>query len=536
MEYTISLYLGLTSLTPIAFAFSLPLIGKILRNRFVETTCFILATFLTFIVNALVFYHVYVDNAILLYPFGGWPPPLGIVYVADKTSALLGLLTSTSILVLSFYIQWHVRHMSNYLMMYILVLILEAGFMGFLYTSDVFNMYVMLEVIGLATYPLVAFYSHKRKALVAAARYAILAATITTLYFLTTVLLYAAAGTLNIGCLAVKVRNITLNNSGDVFFSNEVHGPVFYFVSYLAIALWTSFLVSALFPNHFWLPDAHSEAPSPISALLSGIAVNMGVYFFLRTMYTVYNGGLFAHELSDVRNITLVLASVATIYGAVMMGFEDDVKRVLAYSTVMNMGFIYMGISLGTLLGVTAGLYHLLNHAVGKMLAFTAIGVFIRRYRTRNIRALEGVGHVYPLAMFALIASLLHLIGLPPFGGFFSKVLLFQSLAETGNYAVATILIVSTVASSYGYLRILEHLWHIPFPPTVLRKEKLSLNTKVVLIVLTLWILMLGFLQPTIQAVLVDTSNQLINGYKDYVRALYMLYKYLTPVNIHVPE
>ncbi|HIQ03727.1 MAG TPA: cation:proton antiporter [Desulfurococcales archaeon] len=536
MNYTISIHLGLTSIIPAAFAFSLPLIGRITKSRLVGTIYFMVATFLTFLVNTIVFYQVHIYDTIVVYPFGGWPPPLGVVYVADKTSTLMGFTISLSIFILSLYIHWYTRHMDNYLLMYTLVLILEAGFMGFLYTSDVFNIYVMLEVIGLATYPLVAFYSYRWKALAASARYAILAAIITVLYFLATILLYAVAGTLNMGCLAVKVRSISLCQHSDPFFGGGVNGPLFYFVFYLAMAIWTSFLISALFPNHFWLPDAHSEAPSPISALLSGLAINMGVYFFLRIVYTVYNDGLFTHELGNVMFITLTLASIATIYGALMMGFEDDVKRILAYSTIMNTGFIYMGVSLGTVLGVTAGLYHMLNHAIGKILAFTAIGVFVRRYRTRNIEALEGAGHLYPLAMFTLIASFLHLIGLPPFGGFFSKILLFQSLIEVGNYIVACILIVSTVASSYGYLRVLEHLWHIPFPTVILKREKLSLHTKIVLLVLVAWTLLLGLLQQTVYTILVDTSRQLINGYKDYAMALYMLYKYLTPTDIQVPE
>lgn len=536
MDYTISLYLGLTSIIPIAFAFSLPLIGRITKSKLIGTIHFMIATFLTLLVNIIVFYQVHVGDVIIVYPFGGWPPPLGIVYVADKTSALIGFTTSLSIFILSLYIHWYTRHMDNYLLMYTLVLVLEAGFMGFLYTSDVFNIYVMLEVIGLATYPLVAFYSHKGKALAASARYAILAATITVLYFLATILLYATAETLNIGCLAVKIRNINLCQHSDPFFRGEVDGPLFYFIFYLAMAVWTSFLISALFPNHFWLPDAHSEAPSPISAILSGLAINMGVYLFLRVIYTIYSGGLFTHELSNVMFITLILASIATIYGALMMGFEDDVKRILAYSTIMNIGFIYMGISLGTVLGVTAGLYHMLNHAIGKVLAFTAIGVFVRRYRTRSIEALEGAGHLYPLAMFTLVASFLHLIGLPPFGGFFSKVLLFQSLIEADKYVIAGILIISTVTSSYGYLRVLEHLWHIPFPTAMLKREKLSLHTKIVLLTLVAWTLILGLLQQAVYTILVNTSKQLINGYKDYVMTLYMLYKYLTPTNIQAPE
>ncbi|WFO74815.1 cation:proton antiporter [Desulfurococcaceae archaeon MEX13E-LK6-19] len=535
MAVEVSIVLGLSSIAPMAFAFSLPLLGKIVKNRVIETIYFIVATGIVFILNTIIAYKVFVENIILVYPFGGWPPPLGIAYIADKLSALLGFITALTIFVVSLYIQWYSRHMENYLMLYTLVLILEAGFMGFLYTSDVFNIYVMLEVIGLSTYPLVAFYSHKRKALVAAARYAILAATITALYFFSTVLLYGVAGTLNMGCLALKARNITMGSIGDPFFNNEVYGPMFYFTFYLAMALWTSFLISALFPNHFWLPDAHSEAPSPISAILSGLAVNMGVYFFMRITYTVYNGGVFARELVSVRDITLLLASIATFYGALMMGFEDDVKRILAYSTVMNIGFIYMGISLGTILGVTAGLYHLMNHAIGKTLAFIAIGVFVRRYRTRNIRALEGVGHVYPLAMFALIAGFLHLIGLPPFGGFFSKVLLFQALVEANNYAVASVLIVSTVASSYGYLRVLEHLWHMPFPSKIIKKERLSLSVKTVILVLILWIIMLGFLQSTLVDILNDTSRQLLRDYTTYITALYTLYKNMIPPGITLP-
>ena len=194
-----------------------------------------------------------------------------------------------------------------------------------------------------------------------------------------------------------------------------------------------------------------------------------------------------------------------------------------------------MGVGLGTATGLAAGLYHLVNHAIGKALAFTAIGVLVREFRTRNIIALEGTGRYYPMILFSLTIAFLHLIGLPPFGGFFSKLLLYQAFVEKQMYIMALMVIVTSVLSSYGYLRILEHLWHPPVPKQLIHPRSLAIAVNITMIIFIAAILSIGFLSPFITEYLRNVGVYTTNGYMEYIDTVYKALHSLRPDNIITP-
>jgi len=466
----------------------------------------------------IVFYRVFIQDLYGVYCLGGWYPPIGICLVTDKLSTIMILIATIVYLIVSIYAIWYTRHMTNYVYFYVIALIHEAGLLGVFLTGDIFNLYVFIELTGLTAYSLVLFYNHRLRSLLASAKYAFAGALYTGLFLLAIIVLYATTGTLSMAELLVKIKGIEL-----LYFDTLLLAEPVYLILILVIGLWTAFLISALYPNHFWLPDAHSEAPSPASAILSGLTVNAGVYIAIRLFYTIFYGSPYIGSLECLLNIMIFLGIINTVYGSFKMAIEDDVKRILAYSTILNIGFIYMGIGIGTSLGISASLLHLFNHSIGKMLAFLSLGAIVRKYRTRNIYALEGLGRNHPITMAILIVSIFHLIGVPPFGGFFSKLLLFQAFIDVGEYAYALMIIIGTALSLYGYLRLIELLWHHPMYHISVPKESLPLVVIIAYILSLIIILLLGLFSQSITLLFNDIGEQVIHGPLEYVEAFFRI-------------
>lgn len=515
MEILFSYVIGSLPLIPVVTGVLLSLLRIILSYRPLFNTLYIISSAINFLMGSILFYRVFIQSTYGIYCFGGWYSPIGICFIVDKLSSIMILIAVSIYLIVSIYAVWYTRHMANYVYFYVIALIHEAGLLGIFLTSDIFNLYVFIELAGLTAYSLILFYHHRLRSLLASARYAFAGALYTGLFLLAIVILYATTDTLSIAELIAKIKNIE-----NLYFNNLLLAEPTYLVLILLIGLWTAFLISALYPNHFWLPDAHSEAPSPASAILSGLTVNAGVYIAIRLLYTLYYGSPYICSLNYLLNAIVLLGIINIVYGSFKMAIEDDVKRILAYSTILNMGFIYMGIGIGTPLGISASLLHLVNHSIGKMLAFISLGVIVRRYRTRNIYALEGLGRNHPVTMAILIASILHLIGVPPFGGFFSKLLLFQAFIDVGGYIYALMIIIGTALSLYGYMRLIEHLWHHPVHHRPISKESLPIAVIVAYTLSLMIFLVLGIFSQSIIPLFNEVGEQVIHGSLEYIKAL----------------
>jgi len=472
----ISPVIGLGPILLAAAAFALPLLSLFIKSkRFYDAYAIVFAsialaisTYITCIVmdiSSLVTKGSVDIRTIVLYPFGGWPPPLGIVYEIDAFGAILGLLTSVVMLLIVLYSVWYTDEFKDggYVWYYTLLLGLEAGMLGCIYTGDAFNLFVMLEVMSIAAYGLVAFYRSRGEAVEAAIKYGLIGATATTIYFLALVFVYSAYGTLTMADIAMKSRGLIPSTviSGGIFGNILAATAVA-----LALSIWVFMFKSAIFPLHFWLPDAHPEAPTPVSAALSGLVVNVGIYAIARFVYTLFGYGSVA-ELAHLRDailLSLMVAGFASAFvGAAMMAVQRDIKRLLAYSTVSHMGFIAIGISIGlsstpkeaALLGMTAAILHIINHSLGKALLFMSTGVMIRATGSRDIDALRGLGRYLSVAGCSTAIGTLHLLGLPPFAGFYSKLLLFLAFLAAGCPIGAALIVAAAALAIPGYAKIL---------------------------------------------------------------------------------
>jgi len=452
-------------------AFALPIISLFVKvKRFYDAYAIAFGAFALGLAIKIM-HDVIVNGAPIIYPFGGWPPPLGIVYEIDLFGAVLGLLTASIMMLIIIYSVWYTEKLSGVPWYYTLLLGLEAGMLGCFYTGDIFNFFVMLEVVAISAYGLVAFYRGRAQAVEAAIKYAIIGAVATTIYFLSTIFIYGSYQTLHMAGIALRnygYFHLTfpgIIGPHIVFFGN----PLIASCVALALALWVFTFKAAVFPNHFWLPDAHPEAPAPVSAALSGLVVKVGVYGVVRFLYTMYGMG---YEMLNVGSapprtfflIALgVMGALSAIVGGIMMGIQRDVKRLLAYSTVNHVGFIFMAISVGiagaptaaVALALAAMVFHVINHSIGKSLLFMSTGSMIKAVGSRDIDDLAGIGRVMPIAGATTVIGALNLLGVPPFAGFLSKYLLYQAFLAAGAPYLAVLVVVASAISVMGYAKLI---------------------------------------------------------------------------------
>ncbi len=537
---------GFAPIILVIAAFAIPLLSMgIKRKRFFDVYAVFFAV-IALLIAISIARDVFVEKKIIVYPFGGWPPPIGIAYEIDAYGAILGLLTASVMFVIVIYSIWYTDRMkgTGYVWFYTLLLGLEAGMLGCIYTGDAFNLFVMLEVLAICAYGLVAFYRSRPQAVEAAMKYGFIGAMATTLYFLALVLLYSSYGTLNMADLAFKSRAATVYGIpytalGVVYrLSGGIFGNIILStVVAIALTVWVFTFKAALFPNHFWLPDAHPEAPTPVSAALSGLVVNVGVYAVARFMYTIFGrlstldivrvvvAGITMTVRDAILMFILILGFLSALVGAILMAVQSDIKRLLAYSTISHIGLIFAGLSLGfssismtvSRLGLTAALFHLINHSVGKALLFLSTGVLIAFAGSRDISRIAAIGRLAPIASATTVIGVLHLIGIPPFSGFFSKYLLYQAFMAANMPILAVLVIIVSAISVLGYVKII--MAALSRHSEVVEKFKEPLSGSFALIVLAITTIVLTIALPLGFRSILDIASTSLIDFSRYINS-----------------
>jgi len=376
------------------------------------------------------------ETGIISYALGGWAPPLGIEYRIDLANAFILLLVSVMGALVMAYAPRSVTaeigrdRASWFYTMYLLCL---TGLLGIAITGDAFNIFVFLEVSSLATYVLIALGKDKR-AVLSAYQYLIIGTIGATFYVIGIGLLYVMTGTLNLADIANRIGNI------------EQTRTVLAALAFLTVGI---SLKLALFPLHVWLPNAYAYAPSVATAFLASTATKVAVYLLLRIFFSVFGVALVFNTL-PVSEILLTL-SVAAMFGASIVAvFQSNVKRMLAYSSVAQIGYITLGIALANQTGLTGGIVHLFNHALIKGALFLSLGCLVYRMGIVKIEDMSGIGRRMPYTMAAFTVAGLSLIGVPGTVGFVSKWYLAQGAFENGLWwLVAAIMLSSLIAVVY---------------------------------------------------------------------------------------
>lgn len=382
------------------------------------------------------------DVGVLSYEMGGWAPPIGIEYRLDAANALVALLIAVlGAVVLPFAGRSIASEVpverSPYV--YAALLLFLAGQMGIAVTGDAFNVFVFLEISSLATYTLIALGRHRR-ALTASFSYLIMGTVGATFFLIGVGLLYAMTGTLNMADLAARIPEVAATRT--------VHTAYAFIVIGICLKL-------ALFPLHLWLPNAYTYAPSAVTALMAATATKVAIYVLVRFIYTVFGPAFSFGDMPTV-HLLVPLAVVGLLSTSVVAIGQDRIKRMLAYSSVAQIGYMVLGIGMATTAGLTAALLHVFNHALMKGALFMALGCIAYRFGTSQLEAFRGLGRRMPFTMAAFVAGGLSLIGVPLTVGFISKWYLVLAAIELGWWPIVAVIIVGSLLAIIYIWRVVE--------------------------------------------------------------------------------
>ncbi|WP_417498088.1 monovalent cation/H+ antiporter subunit D family protein [Maricaulis sp.] len=384
---------------------------------------------------------------VISYHLGGWAPPLGIEYRVDALNVPILLLVGLVGLLCTIYALPTVAdeiEPGKRAMFYAAFLVCFTGLLGVTITGDAFNVFVFLEVSSLATYALVAMGGGKdRRALTASYNYLILGTIGATFFVIGVGFLYMATGTLNMADIA---RVLAENGH------TRVTEAAFAFI---VVGLG---LKAAMFPLHVWLPNAYAFAPNFVTAFLASTATKVAFYVLIRFVFSVFHPEVSFVAISFTW-IFAVLGTVGMIVASVQAIFQNDPRRVLAYSSVAQVGYMMLGLGIGTQAGLSAGMLHLMNHAMMKGALFMALGAFALKFGVRSMDSLNGLGRTMPVSASAFTIAGLSLVGVPLTVGFTSKwYLILAALDRDWWWAVAALILSSLLALVYVG-RMLMAIW-----------------------------------------------------------------------------
>jgi len=386
-----------------------------------------------------------VNEGTVSYAMGGWEPPWGIEYRIDFVNALLLLLLTGIASVVMPYARQSVESEvgpEKAPMFYATLMMLAIGLCGITASGDAFNIFVFLEISSLATYALIAM-GRDRRALTASFSYLIMGTIGATFYLIGVGFLYVMTGTLNLADLAERLPEIQDSATVRTAFAFIVTG--------VALKL-------ALFPLHLWLPNAYTYAPSAVTALLGATATKVAVYVMVRFIYSVF-GAEFSFGELPLTEVMLPLAVVGLLSASSVSIAQPNIKRMLAYSSVAQIGYIVLGFSMATAAGLTASLLHVFNHAVIKAALFMALGAVAFRIGGTTLDDMRGLRHTMPWTFWAFILGGLSLIGVPLTVGFVSKWHLILAAAELGWWPIIIVILAGSMLALVYIGRVVEAGW-----------------------------------------------------------------------------
>jgi len=376
------------------------------------------------------------------YAIGNWPPPWGIEYRVDALTAfVLVLVTGVAALVLPYSrasLESEVPPQQHYLL-YTMFALCLAGLLGITITGDAFNIFVFLEISSLSTYVLIAL-GRDRRALVASYQYLIMGTIGATFIVIGIGLLYLMTGTLNLADMSRRIATV------------QGTRPVLAALAFLTVGV---SLKLALFPLHQWLPNAYAYAPSAVSAFLAATATKVAVYVLLRFYYSVFGASAVFAKL-PMHEAMLLLALAGMFAASTVAIFQSDLKRLFAYSSVGQIGYIVLGLSFDSAAGLTASIVHLFNHGVTKGAVFLLLGGVALVMGGTSLARIQGLGRRMPLTSFGLVLCGLSLIGVPGTAGFVSKWYLILAALEKGQWWLVFLVVLSSLLAAAYVWRFVE--------------------------------------------------------------------------------
>ncbi len=465
---------------------------------------------ITLILLMLSLYSVICQPEQIAYSIGGWKPvdnvPIAIYLVYDGLSGFMLVIIN---LVAFFSSVYAIKYMEEYTgqkYFYVLMCLMIAGMNGVVLSGDLFNLFVFTEISAKSSYALVAF-GVKKDELEASFKYQVLGGMASLIILFGIAMIYWQTQTLNMADISYMLQNAENN----IF-------PVFVQLIFI-----TGFGVkAALIPFHAWLPDAHSSAPSPISAMLSGVLIKtLGVYVIMRLYLSVF-------QLNEsVSIVLLALGGLSMIIGVLLAFGAWDLKRLLAYSSISHIGYIITGLGIGMImlsrgenhlaatLAFTGSLFHIANHAVFKGLLFLNAGAIEYAANTRDMKQMGGLAKFMPVTLTSSFSASMSISGMPPFSGFFSKLIIILAAVISGFYFIAGLAVIAGIITLSYFMKFQKYAFYnkpsgkspVKEVPGLMRFSMISLAVLCLLMsVLILPGIRDGFLNPAVNTLMETTE------------------------------
>lgn len=484
----------LTVVIPLIAGFLTPIVGWIDRRL-----CWywvMLAMFVALLITSNNLATV-LDSGTIHYKLGGWEPPFGIEYVIDLLNGFVCVIIAFIGLMVSIYSVESVKKElpGKTTPFYSVFLLLVTGLMGITITGDIFNFYVFLEISSLTAYALIAM-GDRGDGFVASFNYLIMGTVAASFILLGIGYLYAVTGSLNMA----DIQNLL----PAIYESKVVLAALAFFMVGFSIKV-------GLFPLHAWLPDAYTHAPSATSALIAGLMTKVGAYAMIRFMFSVFTPA-FVIDMTRMTEILSWAAALAIIVGSVLAIAQSDLKRMLAYSSVAQIGYVLLGIGLVNVVGMQGGLLHILNHAVMKCALFLVAGAIFYKTGIRNLYQFQGLGRKMPITTTVFLIAGLSMIGVPGTVGFTSKWYLALGSVQAGQWIFVLVILVSSLLNLAYFWRVFDNIWFgHPHEIENIKRDEAPLTMLIPMVILVALCIFFGlFAYYPLHYILEPLSNTLL--------------------------
>ncbi|OYT12288.1 MAG: proton-conducting membrane transporter [Bacteroidetes bacterium 4572_112] len=489
---------------PLLAAFLMPILAKVNKNL-LRIVPGIVLTYLGYV--SVVLMNRVATEGTIIEVLAGWSAPWGINLVYTPfTGFLATLMIAMSFLIWLYSFKFKKVDDEPALKYFILQLMLTTGSVGLVLTGDIFNFFVFMEIIALSSYALTAFYRDRNGA-EAAFKYLLIGAFASTLFLLAIVLLYSQVGTLNMAEISVRMHDV----------------PTSMKVSILVLFLVGIGIEAEMFPLNGWAPDAYSQAPSPVGVAFAALVVKAGVYGLVRITYT-----LFGIEGSGIGPFLIIMGGITLVMAEITALKQTSLKRMLAYSSIGQMGFVLIAFGIGTHEAVFGAIFLMFNHAIIKGLLFMSGSYLVYNTPNKEIKYLSGYGMKMPVISLFFSLGALAIVGLPPFAGFWSKLYILLAAADGALYGLIALILVVSIIEIVYYFRVVGRLYFgKPAEGSIMRKP--TVGGMIAMSILAIAILVVGF-YPDIITGYIDAAASSILNTDEYIKNALGAVNELTPV------
>ena len=489
-------------------AFLIVMLG---RNKAVRNVLALLSVTASFCFLAALVKPVMINGEIIAYWMGGRVPAggyaIGIALEVDALSLFFGLLVATAVLVSCIYSIQYMSHDHNVREYYTLFLMLSGGVMGLVLSGDIFNMFIMVEILTFAAVALTAFRNTAKGALEAAFKYLVVGSMGSTCILVGTIMLYAQVHTLNFAQLSALIPG-NLNNATKLAFA----------------LLFIGFATKAfIVPFHPLAADAHGAAPASISVLISGVLTKSGIYGIIRLTYFLFQ----SMNLGTIQFLLVFFGCMSMFICVTMALAQHDFKRLLAFHSISQIGYVLTAVGLCTALGISAGLYHAMNHTLFKGLLFLAAGAVLHQTGTTDLDRLGGLSRKMPWTTVLFLIGAFSISGIPPFNGFASKWMIYQATyekaVESGNIGfllVTIIALITSVLTLASFVKVSQSVFFGQLPKEYENVKEVSFGMRFAMCIFALLCVFTGLFPDVVTRYLTEPAANAVFNVTGYINSM----------------